>query len=292
MSAISPTIGTINGDSNGSPTEVSSLGAVGYLNTVPLIAGLDRLAMIRLHCDVPASQVSLVESGTVDLALCSVIDLVHSNVPLQVVPVGMLGCMGKTMTVRLFSRVPIEQITRVHCDSDSHTSVALLEIILRERGGPEAELVTYDTGDVVAGVKGSLDDVEAILLIGDKVVTSGVSSEFLEHQLDLGEAWYEMTGLPFVFATWLCRVDMPPEQLARVRSAAQILDRMRRRNGLRLPQLATRYASQYGWPEDKARRYLVDLLRYDLDAEALEGMRRFLELAGGSTDSIRLLEWA
>ena len=293
MSAISPSVGTIEHVGDGPSAAVTSLGVVGYLNTVPLIAGVDRLAIFQMRCDVPAAQVGMLESGAVDLALCSVIDLVRSTVPLQVVPVGMLGCAGQTMTVRLFSRVPIEKITRIHCDTDSHTSIALLQVILQDRGCSQVELVPFDPSvELTADTQESIKDHEALLLIGDKVVTSGMTESSLTYQLDLGEAWFEMTGLPFVFATWLCPIEMSTEQQARVCSAARILDRMRRRNKLRLPQLATRYAAQYGWPENEAQRYLVDLLRYELNEEALKGMRRFLELAGESTSSVRLLDWA
>jgi predicted solute-binding protein len=100
-----------------------------------------------------------------------------------------------------------------------------------------------------------------------------------------------MTGLPFVFATWLCPVDMAPEQLTRVRSTALILDRIRRRNAFRLPELASSHAARFGWPEDLARHYFVDLLRYELDEEAREGLRLFLDMAVGLDDSIRLLDW-
>ena len=284
MSAVSPTSTTIKGDAPASGTEVTSIGVVGYLNTIPLTAGLERLAPLELRYDVPSAQVGMLESGEVDLALCSVIDMVHSSIPLQIVPAGMLGCKGKTMTVRLYSRVPFERIGRINCDQDSHTSVELLRILLRERHGIEPELVPFDARD-------SSGECDAILLIGDKVVTSTIPEDLQTHQLDLGEAWHDMTGQPFVFATWLCRADMPPEQLSRVRSTARILDRMRRRNAIRLPELATHHAARFNWPEDLARHYIVDLLRYELDEEAITGLKRFLEIAVGSVDSIRLLDW-
>ena len=182
------------------------IGAVDYLNTVPLIGGLERLEGVRVRTDVPANQVALLERDEVDLALCSSIDLVRCPVPLEVLPVGMLGCEGPTLTVRLFTSVPLERITRVACDGDSHTSVELLRTLLRERHGVEPELTAFDAGASGACVEPPAGS-DALLLIGDKVVTSTVPEAFRLVEIDLGEAWHDFTGLPFVFATWLCRAD-------------------------------------------------------------------------------------
>ena len=47
------------------------------------------------------------------------------------------------------------------------------------------------------------EETEARLLIGDKVVCEEPTG--FPFQLDLGQAWQEFTGLPFVFATWVAR---------------------------------------------------------------------------------------
>jgi chorismate dehydratase len=41
---------------------------------------------------------------------------------------------------------------------------------------------------------------EAVLLIGDKVVDPTRAG--YAYEVDLGGAWRQMTGLPFVFAVW------------------------------------------------------------------------------------------
>jgi chorismate dehydratase len=266
-----------------------TIGAVDYLNTVPLIAGLEDLESFEIRTDVPANQVGLLERDAVDMALCSSIDLIRSKEPLMVVPVGMLGCEGPTLTVRLFSRVPLGRIKRVICDRESHTSVQLLRVFLRECHGVEPELISFDARSTDLDSL-SAEEVDAILLIGDKVVTSVVPEDFVNTQVDLGEAWFEMTGLPFVFATWLCRIDRTEHQLERIRLAARILDRTRLRNTFRISQLASIHAPRHDWPVDMARLYFIDNLVYDFDERALAGLRRFLELADGPGGDVRLLE--
>ena len=265
------------------------LGAVDYLNTIPLIAGLENLESVCIQSDVPARQIAHLEDDVVDLALCSSIDILHSRVPLMVVPVGMLGCDGPTLTVRLFSSVPFEELTSVHCDIESHTSVELLRIILRECHGVDPEFIDLDSGVMLEEDPESIEH-EAVLLIGDKVVTSTLPETLCRYQRDLGEAWHTMTGMPFVFATWLTRADQDAGELERIRLAARILGRTRLRNRFRINQLVARHAPKHGWPIDLARRYLGEYLKYDLDARALSGLHRFLELAGGSRDRVHLLD--
>ncbi len=266
-----------------------TIGAVDYLNTIPLIAGLDTLETLEVRTDVPANQVGMLERDVVDMALCSSIDLVRCPEQLMAVPVGMLGCAGPTLTVRLLARRPLSELRRVACDHESHTSVQLLRVFLREVHGVQPELVGLDAG--VNGAEIIPDaDVDALLLIGDKVVTATVPEAFQEHEVDLGEAWFQMTGLPFVFATWLCRVDRTPEELERVRLAARVLDRTRLRNKSRISRLAAIHAPIHGWPVELARRYFVENLVYDLDERAMAGLRLFIELSEGRDCPVRILE--
>ena len=76
------------------PGDPLTIGFVSYLNTLPLVGGLERVEGLRLAPSVPADEVGLLESVWVDVALCSVVDLVRSSAPLCVLPVGMLGCEG------------------------------------------------------------------------------------------------------------------------------------------------------------------------------------------------------
>ena len=114
---------------------------------------------------------------------------------LCIVPAGGIGCDGETLTVRIFSKTPIERIETLACDVESHTSVVLARIVLAEHFGIRPEFVELARGRI---------EIAARLLIGDKVICEEPAG--FEHQLDLGAAWKKMTGLPFVFAAWMTRV--------------------------------------------------------------------------------------
>ena len=250
--------------------EATRVGVVRYINTLPLIHGLGRVRGMSLVPDVPARLVGRLAEGDVDLALCSVVDAVRSPVPLRIVPVGMLGCCGPTLTVRLYSRVPWGRVRTLAADTDSHTSRALAELLLRRRHGADIEVIDF------ARASGSRDPgTDAMLMIGDKVIADAPAAGAWPHEMDLGEAWHAWTGLPFVFATWLAREAMDDVSMARVRTAARVLDHQRRHNRERIDAIVARESEAHGWPAATARTYLRDLLRFDFDAKAREGMRRF-----------------
>tara|TARA_R110002096_G_scaffold344921_10_gene538320 strand:- start:14639 stop:15526 length:888 start_codon:yes stop_codon:yes gene_type:complete len=263
------------------------IAAVSYLNTAPLIEGLSAWDGCDLVRAVPAGIGGMVASGEADLGLASVVDFARykdcEGGGLVLVPAGMIGCEGPTLTVRLFSSVPIEEITVVHADTDSHTSVVLCGLVLRSMG-VEAEIVDFDVRERVASGcgGGSIDPEsdgwpEAVLMIGDKVVTGSPAAVRYPHQVDLGEAWFGMTGLPFVYATWMCRADRVGD--GELVAAGQLLERTMMRNRMRMDWIVMHHAKRLGWPTDLAQRYLGELLRFEVDDRAREAVGVFLSMA-------------
>ena len=240
-------------------------GAVSYLNTLPLIEGLGKLDSIELTLTAPSRLIDLLLAEDVELALASIIDYQRSPEPLEMVPAGIIGCDGPTMTVRIFSRRPIEEIRTLHADVDSHTSVSLARIVLHERTGSLPEIVDFDVDEHRSERGESIADAdwpESVLIIGDKVITDSPPAALYPHQLDLGEAWKDLTGLPFVYATWMCRAGAI--EGGRLQTITRVLDRQRRHNATRMDWIIGQRAALRGWPLDTARTYLGELLRYEM----------------------------
>jgi chorismate dehydratase len=259
------------------------LAAVRYLNTAPLIEGLDACEDIELTTTVPSRIAELVTRDDADLGLASIIDAARAEGELTMLPVGQIGCDGPTLTVRLFSSVPFERIETFAADTDSHTSVALARILLKRLFRADALPRPFDARERVLTAPGSpvgasLDDWPAsLLLIGDKVVTDPPPADRYPYHLDLGQAWHELTGLPFVYATWMCRErDLAdPQRRARIHAAASILDRQRRRNAERMHWIVSRRSAQARWPVPLAVDYLTRLLRYETGPREREAAERF-----------------
>jgi chorismate dehydratase len=246
---------------------VLRLGSVSFLNAKPLIYGLDAAEGIELGLDVPSRLLDGLRQGRYDVALLPVIDYQRME-GLRLLTSGGIGCDGPTLTVRIFSPVPIEQIQTLACDTDSHTSVALARIVLAEsyRIRPEfVPLTSFREGQAAAGV--------AKLLIGDKVVAQEPARSLMPYQLDLGEAWKRLTGLPFVFAAWMAREGVELPDLPRR------LEEAKRQGLAHIDDIIDRDAGALGWPADVARRYLTRHLKFDIGAAQLQAIEHFHALA-------------
>lgn len=266
------------------------IAAVSYLNTVPLIEGIAKLDRVRLHLTVPADLINLLEDQTVAVALASSIDYQRSHTELALLPSGVIASDGETLTVRAFSRVPIDQVESVHTDNESHTSVALLRVLMHALHARDVRVTPFRVPHEHATVD---DWPETVLLIGDKVVTGAPPAALYPYQLDLGDAWKRMTGLPFVYAAWMVRVASLTENPAGIAMATTLLQRQRLHNRTRLGVLARTHAPRHGWPSDVAERYLTKHLSFDVTERHVAGLTRFYELASefGVIDGLTPIRW-
>jgi predicted solute-binding protein len=260
------------------------VGAVSYLNTLPLIDGLEQTENVEVVLGVPSRLAAGLETGETDVALCPVIDCQRSTTELELVPVGLIGSHGHTHTVVLFSQRPFEEIDAISCDVDSHTSHVLLKVIMKLTYGRTPQLEPFDT-------TGDADRPAAVMLIGDKVVSRVPSRETHPYRLDLGEAWLALTGRPFVFGAWFCRRDRDGADRRRIQNLAVLLDHRRRANRGRIDSIVATHAAAHGWAVEDARRYLCETLQFDPTPERLDGMHHFFDLAAkvGAIDAVRPL---
>jgi chorismate dehydratase len=171
--------------------DLSRVGSVPYLNAVPLTRGLeDRIVMAH-----PSRLAELLQAGALDAALVSVTEVLQND-RYDVLDGIAIASLGEVKSVLLAHRQPLEELREVYCDAASRTSVNLLKVLLAERGlTPEFPVL------------GSHEEAaahEAVMLIGDQAIEFSRAGH--PHQIwDLGAAWYELTGLPFVYAVWALR---------------------------------------------------------------------------------------
>ena len=249
------------------------IGVVDFFNATPLTEGLSCVDGIHLVHKVPSKLIGCLERGEVDIALASSIDYQTSTCEkLGVLPVGVLSSDGDSFTVQLCSRVPFEDVTEIHCDSDSHTSIALLQIIIKNKFDITPKIVPIEIRD--------LGDCNAkwpdtVLIIGDKVVKNNYETEYT-HTLDLGSAWKQQTNLPFVFATWLGRIDLQESQ---IQKASMILQRQLIFNQHRIEQVVSRNAIKKGWSASQGLEYVTNHIHYRFEDQQIESLELFYSLA-------------
>jgi chorismate dehydratase len=247
------------------PRQATRLGSVSYLNAKPLIYGLDEADDLRLTLDIPANLLEGLRDGRFDVALLPIIDYQHLP-GARLLQSGGIGSDGTTYTVRIFSRVPMQEIITLACDSHSHTSVGLARVILAETYGVRPKLL--DLQHLQPSPAAARADAQ--LLIGDKVVAAAPSG--YPHQLDLGEGWKQLTGLPFLFAAWVAR---PGVELG---DLPQRLERAKHEGVAHVDLIVQRFAAAHGWPAPLAHRYLSQYLKFDVGPAQIAAMERFFAL--------------
>jgi len=242
------------------------LGAVSYLNTKPLVYGLDeRPDLFAVRFDVPARCAALLHEGRTDLGLIPAIEYLRGEY--RIVPGIAIASDGPVASVAIFSRVPVEQIATLAMDISSRTSVALTRILCA-RHWQIAPKLTPSEPDLRA----MLARADAALIIGDPALTIAADVMGLI-KIDLGSAWKDMTGLPFVYATWTGRDGACGREHVAELNAARL------RGEANLAQIAAVEARGDRTLEQQVFRYLSDNLRYGLGGAELAGLRRFHELA-------------
>ena len=181
------------------------IGAVSYLNTRPLLLGIeqsDLMQSIELIKAYPAKIAQELIDGTIDIGL----------VPVAVTPLlkeahfvsgYCIGAEGAVASVCLFSEVPMDQIKRVYLDYQSRTSVALVRILLANYWHKEVEFIKAEEG-YIDQIKGTTAGV----IIGDRALAARSRFTYI---YDLADAWVHYTGKPFVFATWIANKPIPAD---------------------------------------------------------------------------------
>jgi chorismate dehydratase len=243
------------------------LGAVGYLNARPLTWALDQ-APERWHVryDVPSACAALLQEGGIDLGLVPSIEYLQSP-DYRFVPGVGIGSCGPVASVALYTRRPIEAVTRIALDTSSRTSVALVKVLCARRFGIAPSFVHHGP-DLEAMTR----EHDAALLIGDPAFDADHEALGMR-KIDLGAEWTAMTGLPFIYAAWTGRAGAVAADEVRALQEAQD-------EGVRA-RLAI--AAEYGRGDEaraaRAAVYLRDNVRYGLGPKESAGLQLFLDYA-------------
>jgi len=238
------------------------VGAVRFFNARPLIYGLEQDERVELMREVPARLAAALTGGRVDTALLPSIDYQMSEAQWQILPVPAIGSCGEVVTVRVFSQEPPEQVKLIYCDTDSHTSVVLAQILWRG---------VYSRELAVEPLAGRAEEYPSVLLIGDKVLPQLGGA--WDYQLDLGRVWTQWTGLPFLYAFWVVPEGRDYDMLVRILGQAY-------ESGMRnLDTLIERYGPEHGFSREAGRSYFAENIRFGFGQQERAGLRRFYELA-------------
>lgn len=240
------------------------VGLLKSVNALPVTLGLECGAVPfpgELLRGEPSWLNQQARAGQLDLTVVSAAEVAAAPGTYRVIPGFCVGAREAVQSVRLFSRIPLEELPGqpVAITSASATSRILVQVLL-----PGIQPVPL-LGEP------SLDDrVPAVLLIGDRALGEVPGTR---HVADLGVLWSQATGLPMVFALWVTT-------RAELASAGQDLLERSRAWGQAHPSQVVQEASQRtGLSCRRLEDYFAGL-HHRLDAASVAGLREFYRRAG------------
>jgi chorismate dehydratase len=237
------------------------VGIVNYLNTKPLIYGLELPPIadkIELVGTYPSKLAELLKEDKIDVGLIPVAAI--PQLPVHFI-VGnyCIAAEGEIASVCLFSEVPMNQIQKVYLDYQSRSSVALLKWLMKEYWGINPELIESEDESYRDKIKGTT----AGLVIGDRALEQRKVSTYF---YDLGSEWRAITGLPFVFAAWVSNKQLD----------AAFIEAFDRANSIGLQHI-DEIVKDNPFDLYDLRKYYTLHLSYYLDERKRAGMNRFLQ---------------
>ena len=241
--------------------EKIKVGIVNYLNTKPLLYGINQspvIECIELIQDYPSNIASLLLENKIDIGLVPVAVLLNMQ-QYYLHTDYCIGCNGPVASVCLFSEVPIHEVDTILLDYQSRTSVELLKILMRDHWEITPR-IGVATSNYRAGIKGRT----AGLVIGDRSFEQRKLSKYM---YDLGEAWKHYTDLPFVFAAWISNKPLDEQFI-------QAFNEANRFGVENIPKIIEITPDSLIDPEE----YFTKYISYDLDSEKRKGLKTFLTL--------------
>jgi chorismate dehydratase len=250
------------------------LGRIPWINCYPVYGAIDR-GLVTVPAEIVSGTASelndLMAAGALQVSVVSAVEYARNAALYHLLPDLAITCDGAVHSVALFSKRPVEELTgrTVLLSASSRTSVLLLELLCRHRWNVAPDFVTAQAEAADLESLAALPH-EAVLVIGDAALHLSNRSLY-PVRIDLGQAWKDWTGLPFVFAVWASRREARP---ARVRTIHRGLLESRAWGLKHLNDLAHEASLNTGVPESVCRAYLSDL-DYALSYRHLAGLTDF-----------------
>ena len=236
--------------------------AISYLNSIPFIYGLKQSKLFKdidLSVTYPSKIAEDVIDNKVDIALVPVV-LLKQLSNYNIITDFCIGAESSVDSVCLYSHVPINQVTTISLDYQSRTSVELLKLLLRDYWKVNPKLNLSDAKDNF-----QINDSNAALVIGDRSFALNGKYPYV---YDLAKEWNIMTGLPFVFACWICIKNLNKKFLLEFNDALRL--------GISNISQALQSES-YQNSHINHEEYLSNKISYNLDLQKKKAMKVFLE---------------
>lgn len=250
------------------------MGRISYLNVLPIYYPLEAGILphdYELVSGPPALLNQMMGRGELQVSSCSCFEYARDPGRYYIVDDLSIGSRGPVMSVLLLSRLPLPQLDgrEILISGESHTSVALLRLLMRDRYGLD---VRFATGQVSPALRSATPPV-AFLAIGDEALRLRNHNDY-PIRLDLAEEWRKWTGLPFIFGLWVISREAVEKGLI-MSDPGELLRQGRDWSMAHMDIILNLTA--YGCPlnREELATYYHDGLLYTLRGEEVDGLRLF-----------------
>jgi len=248
------------------------LGRIAYLNVLPIYFALEHIFSengFHLVRGTPAELNALMRRGEVDLGSISAMEYGRTFRDYFLLPDLSISSKGAVGSVLLLSRVPFSRLDgrTIRVSSASASGAALVKVLMAELFEVQPRYQQGQLADVALG------DAAAVMAIGDEALrlSAGGAMPFV---LDLGQAWQELTGLPFVFGVWAVRRDFAGAHPEATATLYRLLLRSRDWGLGALGELSRIAGPSFSMTPAQILAYFQQL-NYSLDPEHEEGLATF-----------------
>jgi len=250
------------------------LGRISYLNVLPIYFALEHLFAqngFKLVRGTPAELNALMRRGEIDLGSISAMEYGRSAGEYLLLPDLSISSGGPVGSVLLFSRVPFRQLhgRTVKVSAASASGAALLKVLMARRFEVQPE---YQSGPLD---EPAASEAAAVLAIGDEALRLKQAG-LMPFELDLGEAWQELMGLPFVFGVWAVRRSFAQSHPEAAAALHRLLLKSRNWGLAALPALSRLAAPSFGMSPAQILAYFQKL-DYALGPEHQQGLTAFFQ---------------
>ncbi|MDA0264300.1 MAG: hypothetical protein O3A93_08025 [Chloroflexi bacterium] len=180
-----------------------NVGRVIDLNFEPFYIDMERRG-IALHevslKDIPQA----LRDGEIDAGPVSLVDSFALDDTCLPVAGFCLSASNRAGSNLLYSKKPMEELSgaTIAAATQDSTTQKLFQVLLAQKHQGNADSFVTMT-----------EEHDAFLISGDAALRRRRGARGYSHRYDLGEVWHDMTSLPFVFARWMGRKELSPEEI-------------------------------------------------------------------------------
>jgi chorismate dehydratase len=255
------------------------VGIIEYLNTIPVyygfLKGSVRADNVEFVEDVPSELNELLREGFLDISVISSYEYLSNSDKYLLFPDFSISAKRKVLSVLFLSTVPIHQLHRkdVWLTRSSMTSRELLKYLLKNVYGVEPNYYYYSLKD-----NDLPKNPTALLTIGDDAFKLLKNKRFT-FIYDLAEEWFNIHGLPFVFAVWAVRREVYESRPEEVEAFYKKLLVSREEGIANLKDICQSYSKKLCINCENCMEYLENL-RFNLGNDEKQSLELFAQSIG------------